>query len=106
MAHTYIFTFSKTGDAVYISHLDLMRLLNRAARRAELPVSLTQGFNPHLKIKLKRALKLGIASSVEEGEVILNERIESDELLKKWQSQMPEGIEIRNVRLEEIGGDK
>ena len=38
--------FQKTGNAVYISHLDLMRLFQRAFKRAGLPLTHTQGFNP------------------------------------------------------------
>lgn len=84
---------------IYTSHLDLMRLFSRAARRADLPVALTQGFSPHPKIKLKRALKLGLASDEEEGEIILEERITEDEVLKRFQAQLPSGIEIREVKV-------
>ena len=38
--------FQKTGNAVYISHLDLMRLFQRSFKRAGLPLTHTQGFNP------------------------------------------------------------
>lgn len=86
---------------VFISHLDLLRLLGRAARRAGLSVSLTQGFSPHLKIKLKKALKLGIASEHEEGEIVLNDKMEASALLEKWQRQLPSGLELKRVRLDE-----
>lgn len=44
----------------YISHLDLMRLFTRAMRRADLPLKMTEGFNPHPKFSIQRALKLGL----------------------------------------------
>ena len=102
MSYTYSFAFSKTDEMVYISHLDLMRLFNRAARRARLPVSLTQGFNPHFKIRLNRALKLGVSSEREVGEFVLNEKIGAGDLQKRWQDVLPQGIEIKEIRLNEI----
>jgi len=99
MFYKYIFRFSKKDDMVYISHLDLMRLLTRAARRADLPVCRTQGFNPRLKISLKRALKLGVASDSEEGEIVLRERLEDNELLDRLRAFMPRGIEIQSINL-------
>ncbi|MFH0940821.1 MAG: TIGR03936 family radical SAM-associated protein [Candidatus Omnitrophota bacterium] len=101
MFFKYTFRFSKEGDMIYISHLDLMRLLTRAARRADLPVCLTQGFNPRLKISLKRALKLGVASDNEEGEIVLAEKIEDNELLGKLCAVMPKGIEVQRINLAE-----
>ena len=97
MQYFYIFKFSKTQEIIYISHLDLMRLFNRAARRADLPLSLTQGYNPRFKIKLKRALKLGVVSLDEEGEFVLSEKINEDELKIRWQSALPPGLEIKGV---------
>lgn len=82
---------------VFISHLDLVRLLTRAARRAGLPVALTQGFNPHFRISLKRALKLGLASDREEGQIILREHLDPVELKQRWQLELPSGVEIRDI---------
>lgn len=84
---------------VFISHLDLMRLLTRGARRAGLPVALTQGFNPHFRISLKRALKLGLASEREEGQIILREYLDPAEMKKRWQQELPSGVEIRDIGL-------
>lgn len=84
---------------IYISHLDLMRLFGRVLRRAGLPVALTHGFNPRLKVKLKRALKLGVASEAEEGEIVLAEKIEESEIKKRIKEQLPCGIDLKDVRL-------
>ena len=43
--------FNKEGDMIYISHLDLQQLLQRAFRRAEIDLVHSQGFNPHPKIR-------------------------------------------------------
>ncbi|MDD5431375.1 MAG: TIGR03936 family radical SAM-associated protein [Candidatus Omnitrophica bacterium] len=91
------FVFTKKGLARYISHLDLMRLFARAVRRADLPVKITEGFSPHPKISLKRALKLGLESENEEGIIVLKEQMSPADFREKLQKQLPIGIEIKNV---------
>lgn len=91
------FVFTKIGMMKYISHLDLMRLLTRAMRRAMLPLKLSEGFSPHPKLSLKRALKLGLESENEEGSILLTLPISPDEFKNKLQPQLPEGIKIENV---------
>lgn len=100
MYYHYFFRFGKSGDMIYISHLDLLRLLGRAGRRADLPLALSQGYSPRLKIRLKRALKLGVASDNEEGELVLKERIDAADIKSRLQGQLPSGIEIKDVRRE------
>lgn len=95
--YTYRFKFSKTKDMIYISHLDLIRLFGRAIRRAGLPIALTEGFNPHPKFKLKRALKLGLVSLDEEAEMVLNEQIQAQEIFEKISKELPPGIKIEGV---------
>jgi len=91
------FVFAKKGSMKYISHLDLMRLFTRAMRRADLPLKITEGFNPHPKLSIKRALKLGLESENEEASIMLKERISPETFKDKLQQQLPEGIEIKNV---------
>lgn len=93
------FIFSKTGLMKYISHLDLMRLFMRALRRAQMPVKLSQGFNPHIKLSIKRALKLGIESENEEAVVILNEVVLPEEFVIKLNKQLPKGIILKEARI-------
>ena len=57
--------FQKTGNAVYISHLDLMRLFQRAFKRAELPLTHTQGFNPRPSVSIALPLSVGVESRCE-----------------------------------------
>jgi radical SAM-linked protein len=92
-----IFSFSKKGAMKYIGHLDLMRLLVRAMRRADLPLKMSEGFSPHPKFSIKRALKLGLESEGEEGSIVLRVPIAPLEFKDKLQLQLPEGIEIKNV---------
>lgn len=85
---------SKKGGMKYISHLDLVRTLQRASRRAGLPFAVTQGYSPHLKISLKRALKLGVESEAEEGIFYMAETIRGEEFSRRMNAKLPEGIKI------------
>lgn len=57
--------FEKTGNSVWISHLDLMRLFQRAFKRAALPLKHTQGFNPRPSVSIALPLSVGVESSCE-----------------------------------------
>lgn len=57
--------FEKTGNGVWISHLDLMRLFQRAFKRAGLPLTHTQGFNPRPSVSIALPLSVGVESCCE-----------------------------------------
>jgi len=95
--HRFKFVFSKMGDMRYISHLDLMRLLMRASHRANLPLYFTEGFNPHPKLRIKRALKLGLESEQEEADILLTRRINCKVFRDSLNRQLPEGVRIKEV---------
>ena len=57
--------FEKKGNAVWISHLDLMRLFQRAFKRAGLPLTHTQGFNPRPSVSIALPLSVGVESCCE-----------------------------------------
>jgi radical SAM-linked protein len=92
------FSFSKKGLMRYISHLDLMRLFMRAMRRAELPLKMSEGFSPHPKLSLKRALKLGVESEHEEASIVLRFPVEPADFKDRLQKKLPEGIEVKDVQ--------
>jgi radical SAM-linked protein len=85
----------------FISHLDLMRLFHRALRRADLPVTVTQGFSPHLKISTARALKLGVQSFDESLTVHMSKAVEPALFIELLNKNLPEGVRI--AKAEEIG---
>lgn len=93
------FIFSKTDAMIYISHLDLMRLFMRAMRRAEFPLKMTEGFSPHPKLSLKRALKLGVESQTEEATILLREMLRAQDFKERLQRQLPNGLEIKQVSI-------
>ena len=57
--------FEKKGNAIWISHLDLMRLFQRAFKRAGLPLTHTQGFNPRPSVSIALPLSVGVESCCE-----------------------------------------
>ena len=89
--------FSKTGDMRFISHLDLVRLFQRASRRAALPVTITKGYNPHLKISITRALRLGVESSGEEIVFNMDKEMKGDVFLRTINEKLPTGIEVLKI---------
>lgn len=91
--------FAKKGDMKYISHLDLVRLFQRAARRADIPVALSKGFSPRPKIRFKRALKLGLESEAEEAVFELSSSVSLGGFRSGLQRQFPEGIVIKHVEV-------
>lgn len=86
--------FSKTGDMRFISHLDLVRLFQRASRRAALPVTVTKGFSPHLKISITKALKLGVESRSEEAVFYMDESMEPQGFADSINAKLPDGVKI------------
>lgn len=90
-------TFSKTGRAKFISHLDLLRSMQRALKRAKIPLWYTQGFNPHSYLMFPLALSLGIESSVELLDFKVTKEVDFDKLLLDLNKQLPEGIRALNV---------
>jgi radical SAM-linked protein len=82
----------------FISHLDLMRLFMRALRRAEIPVKMSEGFNPHPRLSIARALKLGVESSNEEAAIVVRMYMSPQEFIIKLQKQLPKGIEITDAK--------
>ena len=88
------FEFQKVGELRFLSHLELMRALSRALRRAGIPLAFTQGFNPQPRLSLAQALAVGIEGRRELGEVELVQRMEPEELLTAWNRQLPPELKI------------
>jgi radical SAM-linked protein len=92
-------TFSKQGALRYTGHLDLHRLWERAMRRADLPLSYSQGFHPQPKISLASALPLGFSSRGEMLDVRFNEEIPTEEIASRLKENLPPDIQITQVEI-------
>ena len=86
------------GEAVkFISHLDLMRLWQRALRRAGMPLAYSEGFNPHPRLSLAAPLPLGVTSEAELMDVQVHKWVSPHFFTGALSEQLPAGIEIRQV---------
>jgi len=90
-------TFTKQGALRYIGHLDLHRLWERAARRADLPLAYSQGFHPQPKMSIAAALPLGFSSRCEVLDMRLERDIPLDGLRDKLQLTLPSGIQVLSI---------
>jgi len=90
-------TFAKQGALRYTSHLDLHKLWERAARRAELPLAYSQGFHPQPKMNIAAALPLGFSSRCEVLDMRLEHEIPLEGLREKLQQTLPTGIQVSVV---------
>jgi radical SAM-linked protein len=84
--------FAKTDDLRFLSHHDVMRLLERLCRRAELPLRSTEGFNPKAKITFASALGLGIEGHEEVVEIDLDGEFTPAAIIEKLTPLIPEGF--------------
>jgi radical SAM-linked protein len=95
--HRLRLKFSRGEQLKYLSHLDLMRLWERALRRAGLPAAYSEGFSPHPKISLASPLAVGVTSCAELMDVFLNRTVSPGIFMKKVAPQLPQGIEVLEV---------
>ena len=86
--------YSKTGYLKYISHLDVLRFIQRSVKRAGIKAKYSEGFNPHMKTSFGYPLSLGIESIGEYFELELNENIEPELFKDKMNSVMPKEMQI------------
>ncbi len=95
----YRIGFTKETAVQYISHLDLLKLFQRAIRRAALPIAYSEGFNPHPKMSFASALKLGVTSEDEMLDLELTCEIDPLQLVDQLQEEMPVGIRIKRAEM-------
>ncbi|MBL0213739.1 MAG: TIGR03960 family B12-binding radical SAM protein [Myxococcales bacterium] len=118
---TYRIRFAKVGRAAFLGHLDLVRLLSRSFRRADLPLAMTRGFSPKPRISFGPALGLGVPSLGELMDIDLEHgvpgvktwdvtddttRIElsADEVRDRLASVCPPGIEVESCTIVRLAG--
>lgn len=98
--------FEKCGPIRFISHLDLTRAFHRAFARARIPLKFSEGFSPHPKFSFALPLSVGTESLCEIASFTLKPgfTITPEALKETLQAQMPAGIRIRDVALQEKKG--
>ncbi|ERN41458.1 radical SAM-linked protein/radical SAM family uncharacterized protein [Rubidibacter lacunae KORDI 51-2] len=89
--------FGKVGAMRLISHLDLVRLFDRAVRRASLPIAFTNGYHPGPRISIANALSLGATGSGEIVDFDLKNRMEPEQFRQQLAAQLPPEIPLHNI---------
>ena len=89
--------FEKVGSARFISHLDLMRLFQRAFKRAGLPLTHTQGFNPRPSVSIALPLSLGAESHCELLDFDLESPVPLEDIRNRLNAALIDGIRVREV---------
>lgn len=87
----------KGAEVRFVSHLDMQRLIQRALRRAGVPMEYSNGFNPHPQLSFATALPVGQTSCAEWVDVRLTSDMSSDELMMRLNATLPVGYTIREA---------
>ncbi|MFC1912354.1 TIGR03936 family radical SAM-associated protein [Chloroflexota bacterium] len=89
--------FGRGQELKFISHLDLIRLWQRALNRAGIPLAYSEGFNPHPRMSLAAPLALGVTSEAELMDIILAKTVSPHFFTGAVSKQLPPGIVILQV---------
>ena len=90
--------FEKRGEISLLSHHDLMRLFERSARRAGLPIAMTEGFNPRPRMSFPLALGVGVEALREVVEMDLSDWLHPAEVQRRLNEQLPAGLRMTECR--------
>ena len=85
---------TKDHEVCFLSHLEYMKTIERAIKRAKLPVAYSEGFNPHMKFSLASALGVGVSSHAEHCELELSEELDGEHVVQALCDALPRGIRV------------
>jgi len=94
---------TKLGEMRYISQIELQRLIERVLRRAQIPVSFSEGFHPLPRMSFGRALPVGVESEREWFNLFLREDMSQQELAKRVIPHLPRGMSLLGVDTLSLG---
>ncbi len=89
--------FSRGEELKFLSHLDVVRLWERALRRAGLPLVYSEGFTPHPQISLAAPLPVGVTSQDELMDIFLSRWVPPHSLMAQLRKQLPPGIDLHEA---------
>lgn len=99
----YLIKYTKENEIKFVSHLDLMRTIQRNIRRSELPVEYSKGFNPHILLSIAQPLSVGMHSTGEYLDLVFAKEVPEEEVLESLNRVSPNGIkylDAAKVRVE------
>lgn len=97
MNPTLRLTFSRTGTAKYISHLDMQRTMQRALKRAEIPIWYSEGFNPHPYLSFVCPLPVGVEGEKEMVDFRLADNMTGEEICRRLNQVFPQGFSAESA---------
>jgi radical SAM-linked protein len=92
------FKFYKKDEFKYLSHLDIIRIILRALRRAGLKIEYSMGYNPKPRIVFSPPTPLGIESMAEYSDVLINEDISGEKFAEKVNLQLKQQMQITEAK--------
>jgi len=95
----YRAVYAKRGKARYLSHIDLIHVIQRSFRRAGIDVRKTQGFHPKMDFTYGPALPLGMEALKEVLEFRSERRMEAAEFLRRVNKRLPAGIRFSGLKI-------
>ena len=87
-------TYAKHGRARFISHLELIEVIDRACRRARLPLAFSQGHRPAPRLRFSAGLPVGAESDCEVLDVDLTDALPAAEVGQRFGAYLPEGLRV------------
>jgi radical SAM superfamily enzyme YgiQ (UPF0313 family) len=89
-----VFSFSKTGTAAFISHLDLMTVFERALARAGYSARFTEGYNPKPRLEFANPLSLGLSSEEEIAGIDIHDFDTEADFVARMNRSLPDGLHV------------
>lgn len=103
----YLTKFTKEENIKFISHLDVLKTIQKNIRRAGLPIEYSQGFNPHMNTSIAQPLSVGVYSNGEYMDMVLITEVDEKEIVDKLNETAPSGIKYLSARaIPYIEGEK
>ncbi len=96
--------YSKSKEAIYVSHLDIIKIFEQSLSRANINVHFTSGFNPKPELVFAHPLSVGIESIAEIVEITLEEKIQIPFFIKELNNVLPSGIIILSAEYVDLKG--
>lgn len=98
----YLIKFTKEGTIKFISHLDLMKSLQRVILRSELDMEYSKGFHPHMALSIAQPLSVGVSSVGEYMDIVLKEPMDEKEILERLNRNTLIGVKFLEAKSIEV----
>ncbi|NFO30044.1 DUF2344 domain-containing protein [Clostridium botulinum] len=103
----YLIKYTKEANVKFISHLDLMRTIQKNIRRAELPMEYSKGFNPHMTMSIAQPLAVGVYSDGEYMDIVLVNEMDEKEIVDRLNAVSSSGIKFKEAtKIPYVEGEK